>query len=152
MTREPDAELDALASKVIGAAIEVHRVLGPGFLESVYEAALCAELEARAIAFVRQAVVEVQYKGRTIGESRLDLLVERRLVVELKAVDSLAPIHVAQVLSYLRATECHLALLINFNVPLLRDGGIRRLIRSEYAAALPRAPAQPWRDRGALGS
>lgn len=130
MTREPDAELDALASRVIGAAIEVHRVLGPGFLESVYEAALCSELEDRSITYVRQAVVEVSYKGRPVGESRLDLLVERRLVVELKAIDALAPIHIAQVLSYLRATDIHLALLINFNVPRLRDGGIKRVIRS----------------------
>ncbi|MCC7087907.1 MAG: GxxExxY protein [Chloroflexi bacterium] len=130
MTREPDPQLDELASRVIGAAIEVHRVLGPGFLESVYEAALCAELEQRSIAYARQAVVEVSYKGRPVGESRLDLLVERRLIVELKAIDALAPIHMAQVLSYLRATGIHLALLINFNVPRLRDGGIKRVIRS----------------------
>lgn len=130
MTREPDPQLDELASRVIGAAIEVHRVLGPGFLESVYEAALCAELEQRSIAYARQAVVEVGYKGRPVGESRLDLLVERRLIVELKAIDALAPIHMAQVLSYLRATGIHLALLINFNVPRLRDGGIKRVIRS----------------------
>ncbi len=130
MMREPDAELDALVSRVIGAAIEVHRVLGPGFLESVYEAALCAELDERSIAYTRQAVVEVSYKGRPVGDSRLDLLIERRLVVELKAVDALAPIHIAQALSYLRATDFHLALLINFNVARLRDGGIRRVIRS----------------------
>jgi GxxExxY protein len=130
MTREPDAELDALVSRVIGAAIEVHRVLGPGFLESVYEAALCEEFEQRSISYTRQAVVEVSYKGRIVGESRLDLLVERRLVVELKAIDALAPIHMAQVLGYLRATDFHLALLINFNVPRLRDGGIKRVIRS----------------------
>jgi GxxExxY protein len=75
-------------------------------------------------------VVEVRYKGRPVGESRLDLLVDKRLVVELKATDALAPIHIAQVLSYLRATDFHLALLVNFNVPRLRDGGIRRVVRS----------------------
>lgn len=91
MMRQPDAELDALVSRVIGAAIEVHRVLGPGFLESVDEAAPCAKLDERSIAYTRQAVVEVSYKGRPVGDSRLDLLIERRLVVELKAVDALAP-------------------------------------------------------------
>lgn len=130
MTREPDADLDALVNRVIGAAIEVHRVLGPGFLESVYEAALCAELEERGIPYARQAVVEVSYKGRPVGESRLDLLIDHRLILELKATDALAPIHVAQVLSYLRATNLHLGLLINFNVPRLRDGGIKRVILS----------------------
>ena len=126
---EPSVELDELAHRVIGAAIEVHRVLGPGFLESVYEEALCVELAARRIGFTRQVPVGVDYKGRRVGEARLDLVVDNRVVVELKAVESIAPIHVAQVLSYLKATELRLALLITFNVTVLRRG-IRRLIHT----------------------
>lgn len=121
-------DIDAVARTVIGAAIEVHRSLGPGFLEAVYEEALCIELELQGIRFTRQAVVEVGYKGRKIGEGRLDLLVEGCLVVELKSVDVLGPLHTAQVLSYLKATGHHLALLINFNAVLLKQGGIKRVV------------------------
>ena len=119
--KEPSLELDRLAHTVIGAAIEVHRNLGPGFLEAIYEAALVLELEARNVRFRRQVPIEVIYKGSVIGESRLDLLVEDELVVELKHVESLLPIHRAQVISYLRAGAFQLGLLINFNVPILRD-------------------------------
>ena len=126
---EPDSELDRLAREVIGAAIEVHRVLGPGFLESVYEEAMCVELELRKIPFSRQAPIAVNYKGRRIGDNRLDLLVGDRLVVELKAVDDFAPIHNAQLISYLKATGHQLGLLVNFNVRILRDG-IRRVVVS----------------------
>lgn len=121
-TREPDARTDALATSVIGAAIEVHRTLGPGYLEHVYQEAMCVELELRGLPFERQSKIAVRYKGRPIGESRLDLLVAGHLIVELEAVTSIAPIHRAQVLSYLKATDRSLALLINFNVPVLRDG------------------------------
>lgn len=126
---EPNRELDQLAHAVIGAAIEVHRALGPGFLESVYEEALSFELEQRAVPFTRQHVISVSYKGRPVGEGRLDMLVAGRLVVELKAVDELAPIHMAQVISYLKATGHKLGLLINFNVPTLKQG-IRRVVLS----------------------
>jgi GxxExxY protein len=126
-TKEPTQEIDNLAHAVIGAAIEVHRILGPGFLESVYEEALCVELELRGIPFSRQASVTVNYKGHTVGEGRLDLLVDNALIVEAKAVDALAPIHTAQVLSYLKATGHQLGLLINFNVPVLKDG-IKRIV------------------------
>ena len=126
---EPSAELDTLAHRVIGAAMEVHRVLGPGFLESVYEDALCVELTLRGIPFERQAAVGVEYKGTKIGEARLDLLVARSLVVELKAVETLAPIHLAQTLSYLKATKLSLGLLLTFNVSELRRG-IKRVIRT----------------------
>ena len=120
-------EMTQLTGAVIGAAIEVHRVLGPGFLESVYEEALCVELNLRRIPYIRQCVVAVNYKGQSVGEGKLDLLVSNTLIVELKAVENLAPIHKAQVISYLKMT-CHpLALLINFNVPLLKDG-IKRII------------------------
>jgi len=127
--REPGAELDQLAHGVIGAAIEVHRLLGPGFLELVYEEALCVELGLRRIPFIRQAALGVDYKGHAVGEGRLDLLVGDALVVELKAVDALAPIHSAQLLSYLKATGYQLGLLINFNVPILRNG-IKRVVLS----------------------
>ncbi|MEO9254337.1 MAG: GxxExxY protein, partial [Tepidiformaceae bacterium] len=101
---EPSAAVNELSRQTIGAALEVHRCLGPGFLESVYESALCIEMQARGIRFVRQAPISVSYKGRPVGESRLDLLVDDLLIVELKAVEALLPIHQAQLLSYLKAT------------------------------------------------
>ena len=119
-------EPDELTYAVIGAAIEVHRILGPGFLEAVYEDAICIELSDRGITFDRQTPVPILYKGRSIGDHRLDLLIERRLVVELKAVDALQRIHTAQVISYLKATKLHTGLLINFNSDVLRDG-IKRI-------------------------
>jgi GxxExxY protein len=124
---EPSTELDEVAYAVIGAAIEVHRLLGPGFLESVYEEALCVELTLRGIRFARQLPIGVQYKGQKVGEARLDLVVDDSLVVELKAVDGIAPIHVAQILSYLKATRLRLGLLISFNVTTLRRG-VKRVI------------------------
>ena len=129
MIMEPDKYTDEVARAVIGAAIEVHRVLGPGYLESVYEEALAVELDLRGIPFERQKAVAVDYKGYAVGEGRLDLLVDSRLVVELKAVEALAPIHTAQVMSYLKAMRVPLGLLLNFNVPLLK-AGIKRIILS----------------------
>jgi GxxExxY protein len=129
MEKENNYEFDSLTHAVIGAAIEVHRVLGPGFLESVYEEALSIELEQQGVPFDRQYAIGVSYKGRVVGEGRLDLLVDHRLVVELKAVEALLPIHTAQVLSYLKATQCQTGLLINFNVPVLKRG-VRRLALS----------------------
>lgn len=126
---EPDRELDRLAHRVIGAAIEVHRQLGPGLLEPVYEKALCIEFELRGIPFRRQSGVGITYKGRPIGKGKLDLLVGERLIVELKAVERLAPIHSAQLISYLRMTNRMLGLLINFNVPVLKEG-IKRVVLS----------------------
>jgi GxxExxY protein len=125
--REPDRETDALAHAVIGAAIEVHRHLGPGFLESVYEEALCVELRLRKIPFERQRPTKVEYKGTYVGEGRLDLLVDDRLIVELKAVRDVTPTHKAIVISYLKATERTLALLINFKVTRLKDG-VQRVV------------------------
>jgi GxxExxY protein len=125
---EPSRELDELAPKVIGAAIEVHRHLGPGYLESVYEGALAIELRLRGIPFARQVPISLDYKGHKVGEGRLDLLVgKKKMLVEAKAVETLIPVHKAQVISYLKATGLHLALLINFNVPVLR-AGIRRIV------------------------
>ena len=126
---EPNQRVDRLAREVIGAAIEVHRHLGPGFLESVYEEALVIELTLRGIPFERQRPVPVSYKERNVGEGRVDLLVVQELLVELKAVEALAPIHKAQVISYLKAMGIHLGLLINFNVPVLR-AGIQRVVLS----------------------
>jgi GxxExxY protein len=126
---ELSEKINQLAWDVIGAAIEVHRVLGPGFLEAVYEEALCLELRLRQIPYERQREVEVDYKGETVGQGRLDLLIDEALVVELKAVQALAPIHTAQVISYLKATGHRLGLLINFNVPILKEG-IKRVILS----------------------
>jgi GxxExxY protein len=97
---EPSQEVDELARKVIGAAIEVHRALGSGYLESVYEEALAYEISLNNIPYERQVKVKVTYKGHAVGEGRLDLLVAKILPVELKAVDALAPIHQAQLLSY----------------------------------------------------
>jgi GxxExxY protein len=127
MMKDKDYEFDPLTHAVIGAAIEVHRVIDPGFLESVYEEALAVELEERSILFERQYPIAVTYKGHNIGEGRLDLFVDGRLVVELKAVEALLPIHMAQALSYMKMTQCKTGLLINFNVPILTKG-IRRLV------------------------
>lgn len=123
----PDADeisqaLNDLSRQVIGAAIEVHRHLGPGLLESIYENALCIELTLRGVPFVRQHRVELQFKCHTVGDGRLDLLVGDHLVVELKAVERIEPVHEAHLLSYLRTTGLPLGLLINFNVPRLTDG------------------------------
>lgn len=126
-----DEYTERLAGNVIAASLEVHRLLGPGFLESVYEEALCVELRLRSIPFVRQLSVALNYKGSVVGEGRLDLLVGDCLIVELKAVEALAPIHTAQVISYLRTTGLNLGLLINFNVPNLKYG-IKRVILSQH--------------------
>jgi GxxExxY protein len=126
---EPDEQVDGLAREVVDAALEVHRELGPGYLESVYEEALGVELELRGVAFERQVPVAVDYKGQSVGEGRLDLLVGGELIIELKAVEALLPVHKAQVLSYLKATKKQLGLLVNFNVPLIKNG-IKRIIHS----------------------
>jgi len=130
---EPDYELDRLAHDVIGAAIEVHRTLGPGFLESVYEQSLGVELSLRGLAFSSQVPVSVSYKGCHVGEGRLDFLVEGRLIVELKAVEAIAPVHHAQVISYLKSTGLHLGLLLNFNVPMLKQA-IHRIVLTPSSA------------------
>ena len=120
----------ALTYAIIGAAMEVHRTLGPGFPEIVYERAFCVELRSRRLLYTRQVEVKVVYKDESVGTGRIDLLVENAVIVELKAVDAIAPIHVTQALSYLRMTGYQLALIINFNVRALRDGGIERVVLS----------------------
>jgi len=117
-----------LSRIIIGAAIEVHRELGPGLLESAYEECLAYELQSRNVPFERQKPVPVDYKGLRLDCGfRLDLLVGDKVIIELKAVDKLVPIHDAQLLTYLRLTGCKLGLLINFNVPILKQG-IKRLV------------------------
>lgn len=123
MTKQED---DPLSRTVIGAAIEVHHALGPGFLEAIYEEALAIEFMERQIPFSRQQIIGVAYKGHIVGEGRLDFLVNNQLIVELKAVETLLPIHSAQVISYLKATQYPIGLLINFNVEVLVKG-IKRL-------------------------
>jgi GxxExxY protein len=126
---EPDERLDSLARAVVNAALEVHKVLGPGFAESVYEEALAVELNRRTIPFERQLPLTVKYKGFCVGEGRVDLLVGGELIVELKSVEQLADVHVAQVISYLKAFDRPLGLLITFNVRLLKTG-VRRVVLS----------------------
>jgi GxxExxY protein len=117
-----------ISGKIIGAAIEVHRHLGPGLLESAYEECLCCELGLRGIEFKRQVPLPLNYKGLKLDCGyRLDLLVEDKIIVELKTVEAIAPIHEAQILTYLKLKSIHLGLIINFNVRLLVEG-IRRLV------------------------
>ncbi len=127
--RELGEDMYRLTGEVIGAAIEVHRLLGPGFLEEVYHKALKVEFQMRGIPHKSKHPVAVTYKGHPIGEGQLDFLVGDVLIIELKAVQSLAPIHESQVMSYLKMTKHPLALLINFNVPILKQG-IKRIILS----------------------
>lgn len=119
-------ERDALTEKIIGAAIEVHRILGPGLLESIYEEALVVELRLRAIQCDRQVEVDVTYKGHVIKGQRLDVLVDRQVVVECKSLSKLPDVAMAQVLSYLKATGLQRGLLLNFGCPRMVDG-IKRI-------------------------
>lgn len=127
---EPNTDVDTLAHSVIGAAIEVHRHLGPGYLESVYEEAIAIEFEIQGIPYRRQHGVAVSYKGRRVGQGKIDFIVGEKLVVELKAVETLLPLHTAQVISYLKATGCQLGLLINFDERTLRQG-VKRVVLTE---------------------
>ena len=122
-------DIERLAFDVIGAAIEVHRVLGPGLLEAHYQKALSCELDLRGIAHTREEPFDIIYKGVVIGQGRLDFFVGARLIVELKSVESLAPGHKTQALLYLACKGLPLALLINFNVAILKDG-VRRVIHT----------------------
>ncbi len=120
-------KINDLTGAVIGAAIEVHRELGPGLLESIYEECLSKEIELRKILFKRQVAIPIQYKGCEIESNlRLDMIIDDRLILELKSCEVLLPIHEAQLLTYLKLTKIELGLLINFNVRVLKDG-IKRL-------------------------
>ena len=117
-----------LSGEVIGAAVEVHRELGPGLLESAYEECFCRELDLREMVFERQKPLPLAYKGISLDCGyRLDLLVEDRIIVEIKSVEALASIHEAQLLTYMKLARMKVGLLINFNVPVLKNG-IKRFV------------------------
>ena len=121
-------DINDLTGAVIGAAIEVHKILGPGLLESAYEECLCHELSLRKISFEKQKNLPVEYKGTRLDCGyRLDIIISGKLIVELKACERLLPIYEAQLLTYLRLSGIKTGLLINFNVPVLKDG-IKRLV------------------------
>jgi len=121
--------INQITQSVIGAAMEVHRALGPGLLESAYNQCLCRELTVRGIPFERERPLPLEYKGiRLECGYRLDLLVAGSVVVEVKSVEALAPIHEAQLLTYLRLGGWQVGLLINFNVPILKQGIRRKVI------------------------
>ena len=122
-------DIERLAFDVIGAAIEVHRVLGPGLPESHYRNALCHELTLRGIPYKMEEPFKVRYKGVCVGTGQLDILVADRLILELKATEGPTDVHLAQALTYLVSMELPLALLINFNVRFVRDG-IRRVLNT----------------------
>jgi GxxExxY protein len=125
--RSDVSELDPVTEKIIAACIEVHRELGPGLTETMYEDAVCHEFDLRGIRYQRQVPLPVVYKGKSIGDCRMDLVVEGCVIVELKAVESLTPVHRAQLICYLRASGIRVGLLINFNVAVLKDG-IKRVV------------------------
>ena len=136
-----DAETQSfneLTERVIGACIEIHRALGPGLLESVYEECLCHELPLAGIKFERQKPLPVHHKGVNLDCGyRLDLVVEQKVIIELKAVENLLPIHEAQLLTYLKLSSLTLGLLINFNVAMLKQG-IKRIVNNFQDSASPR--------------
>ncbi len=121
-------KINNLTQQIIDAGLEVHRHLGPGLLESIYEDCLASELQERGLAYERQKPVPLLYKGRVVAEPmRLDLIVENRVIVELKAVEKILPIHQAQLLTYLKLAECSVGLLLNFHCVLFKDG-IKRMV------------------------
>ncbi len=125
-----DSRINNITRQIIGCAIEVHRILGPGLLESIYLQCLKYELELHGLRFIEQKTVAITYKGTLLDACyRVDLIVEDMVIVEVKSIDRLLSVHEAQVLTYLRLTDCPAALLINFNVPRLMDG-VRRLLNN----------------------
>ena len=119
---------ESITEQIIGAAIEVHRYWGPGLYEEIYERSLCHELSLRKIPFETQVQLPLVYKGATVGDDlRLDMIVANKVVVELKVVNELVPIHDAQLLTYMKLTKSRVGLLVNFNVSVLKDG-IKRFV------------------------
>ena len=128
MNEPLEAETERVATQIVDACFKVHSALGPGLLESVYEVCLAHEFQKRGLAFDRQKVLPVVYDGVQIESGlRLDFLVEKRVIVEMKAIEEIAPVHHAQVLTYLKLTGTRLGLLVNFNVPRIKDG-LKRII------------------------
>ena len=127
---QPDvipAEVEWVGRRVIGCAIAVHRVLGPGYKESIYVEALCLELDTRGLGFEREKPITVIYKGREIPGQRLDLIVEGVVIVECKVTEAIVPVHTRQVASYLRTTRLRLGFIFNFNVDVLMPAGFKRV-------------------------
>ena len=119
-------DINELSSKIIGAAIEVHKTLGPGLLESAYEECLCHEFGLRGLSNARQKPLPVTYKGIELDCGyRLDIVVENLIILELKSSEKIEPIHKAQLLTYLKLSDLHLGLILNFNVPFMKDGIVR---------------------------
>jgi len=127
--RENEEQKDPRTAPIIGAAIEVHRALGPGLLESAYEQCLCHELHLRGLAFQRQVDLPVPYKELNLDCGyKMDVVVEDEVVLELKSIEKMLPVHEAQFLTYMKLSGKRVGLLINFNVPLLTQGIIRRVL------------------------
>ncbi len=125
-------EINKLSGIILDSAIEVHKILGPGLLESVYEICLCKELDLRKIEFKRQVLLPIEYKGEKLdADYRIDILVENEIIIELKSVEILHPVFEAQLLTYLKLADKKLGLLINFNVPRLIDG-FKRMINGYF--------------------
>ena len=123
------AENDELTSKIIGAAIEVHKKLGPGLLEKTYQECLCIELEDRGINYKREVYLPIRYNNREIKDAyRIDIIIENRVIVELKSVEKIDNVHKAQLLTYLKLTDKKIGLLINFNTNLLKNGIVRMIL------------------------
>ncbi|MFO7460856.1 MAG: GxxExxY protein [Desulfatiglandales bacterium] len=121
-------DINRLSNKIIGAAIEVHKTLGPGLLESAYEECLCEEMRLQLLRYERQEPLPVVYKGRRLDCGyRLDIVVEKSIILELKCCEKIDPIHEAQLLTYLKLSGLHLGLILNFNVTMMRDG-IKRIV------------------------
>lgn len=122
-------DLDVLGKEIVDCAFQVHKTLGPGLLENIYEEAFAYELKEKNISFEQQASIQIPYKNRILKSTyRLDLLVEKKIVIELKCIDKLLPVHDAQILTYLKLTNLRLGYLINFNIPLIKDGIKRKAL------------------------
>ncbi len=130
LTRVPSSlpiDLEQLVEATIGCCLVVHRALGPGMSEGVYSRACCIEFESNGLAYEREKPVPIRYRGTLICQQRIDLFVAGRLVLEVKSVERIHPIHIAQTVSYLRATGTRVGLVVNFNVPMLKQG-VRRVV------------------------
>lgn len=140
-TEDVEMTTNDITGTIIGAAIAVHRELGPGLLESAYKACMCFELASLDVNFEPEAALKLRYRGQVLDCGyRMDLLVENRVIVELKSVVKLDPIHTAQMITYLRLAGCHVGLLINFNVKFLRDGVHRTVLGYQDERTLRRLP------------
>ncbi|MEE9311295.1 MAG: GxxExxY protein [Planctomycetota bacterium] len=131
-TNEPSARANELSNIVIGAAIEVHKHLGPGYSESIYHKALMHELKLLDIAAKSEVPIGVVYKGEAVGEGRIDILVENDLIVELKTVEAIVDTHIGQVISYIKATNISLGLIINFKSAFIKGNAIKRVVYTKF--------------------